>query len=196
MHFLRRFADAARWPSAERGEPTERAPESGINARIRSVCPGFQVISLVLLTTHSPSKLGDELSIAGYRVLEAPAMTGATVDVRVAGWLSEESFEVAQSILPEIENEPSAQPEIVLLVADNAAVEELGPQVLCLNDADPYSAIQSEICAAPYRKQKAVVGADRSQSEAERACVERASCMSTAQKKLSVGSEAGRIRKS
>jgi len=33
------------------------------------------VISLVYLTTRSPSKLGDELTLSGYRVLEALAIS-------------------------------------------------------------------------------------------------------------------------
>ena len=112
------------------------------------------------------------------------------MDVRVPGWLNEHFFEGAQSILPEIEKEPSAQPEIVLLVADDTAVEELRAQVLCLNDADTDSVIQSAIYSAAYRIEKAVVCADRSQPGSERARIERPSCMSSAYKKLPVRSEA------
>ena len=37
--------------------------------------PRSKVISLVYLATRSPSKLGDELSFAGYRVFEALAIS-------------------------------------------------------------------------------------------------------------------------
>jgi len=51
----------------------------------------------------------------------------------------------AELVPPEVEDDSGAQSEIVLLVADRAAVEELRAQVLCLNDADADSAIHSAI---------------------------------------------------
>jgi hypothetical protein len=63
---------------------------------------------------------------------------------------------------PEVEDDPGTHSEIVLLVADGAAIQELRVKILGLSDADGDSVSKSVIQAAAYRIEKAVVCADRS----------------------------------
>lgn len=55
------------------------------------------------------------------------------------------------SIPSEVKDHSGTQSEIVLLMANRAAVEELRAQILCLNNADGDSVSKSVIYPAAYR---------------------------------------------